>query len=95
MSNEQEELQKVTQERMTFVFREMKRSRHEKNISILQVSMTSGIGYGYISLVENEKKKNVGMPTIMRYCAAINEDFIALLTRAEVNYQIHKRSKDA
>lgn len=87
-------LQQITQERMSFVFKEMKRTRHEKKLSILQVSMISGIGYGYVSLLENEKRKNVGMSTIMKYCIAIDEDFIALITRAEVNYQIHKRSQE-
>lgn len=88
-------LHKVTQERLSFIFKEMKRTRNEKKISILHVSMVSGIGYGYISLVENEKQKNVGMGTIMRYCVAIDEDFIALITRAEVNYQIHKRTQES
>ena len=94
---EEREIQSKKQQaanRINYICKEMQKARKTKGLSILIVSNASGIGYGYISDLENGKHKNIALHTIIRYCDAINEDYIALLTRAEVSYQINEQTNE-
>lgn len=93
---EEEELQELKEQiklRMNFVFEEMKQTRKQKGLSILHVSNTTGIGYGYVSDIENGKHHKIGLHTIMRYCEGIDEDYNELLMRAERKFKNYQHNK--
>lgn len=73
--------------KLQFITKEMKNTRNEKKLTVMNISSKSGISYGYVSDIENGKHLQVGLHTIIRYCQAMNEDYLSLLIRAEEKYQ--------
>lgn len=76
--------------RITYICKEMKVARMNKGITVSEVALRSGIGNGYVSDLENNKHPQIGLHMIMRFCHAIDEDYLTILMRADYKYYADK-----
>lgn len=82
-------------DQIRFVSKEMKLLRKDRKLTVMEVSIRSGIAYGYVSDIENGKHMKIALNTIIRYCKALNEDHLSLLSRAHMKYLLSKEQKEA